>query len=81
MGSYISNEEEELNYKNLLYKIGLTDEELESNISFDIEIILTNKRSFKSNVEIKIPIDGIVLEGTTSKEFTDMDIVFKRTEN
>lgn len=81
IGTYISNDEEELDYNNLLQKIDVKNEELQTEIIFDIEIMLTNKINFKSTIELEFPVDDIVLKGKTSREITDMDIIFKRTEN
>lgn len=81
LGTYKSNEEEELDYNKLLEKINIKNEDLQSKLSFDIEIVLTNKITFKSTIELDIPIGDIVKNGKTSQEITDMDIIFKRTEN
>ena len=81
LGTYISNDGEELNYDELLQKIEINNDDLKSKISFDIEIILTEGRTFKATVEVDIPADDVVSNGKTSKEITDLDIVFKRVEN
>lgn len=78
VGTYISNEENELKYDELLKKMGVTDEELNVNISFDIEILLTNRIAFNANVKLELPVDGVSENGKASREITDFDIVFKR---
>ena len=80
LGSYISNEETELNYDLLLQKMGIYEEDLKATISFDIELLLTNGVSFNVTAEVQIPVEGIVEKGRTSKEITDLNIVFKRVE-
>ena len=59
----------------------MKNDDLEAKISFNIEIVLINKITFKSTIELDIPVGDIVKDGKTSQEITDMDIVFKRTEN
>ncbi len=81
LGTYISNEDNELNYNKLLEKIGVSDEDIRSNISFDLEIALTNGQKFKAGVELQFPEDGMVKSGRTSKEITDLNIAFRRVEN
>ncbi len=80
IGTYISNEEE-INHDELLKKIGTNNNDLKMTISFDIEILLSNKIGFQSTVEIEAPVGDIVTEGKTSTEMTDLDIIFKRKEN
>ena len=81
LGSYISNSKDDLDYSNLLNLIGISEQELQTTFSFDIEITLSNNIAFKSTIELAVPIDGIVENGTSSTEITDLDIVFKRIEN
>ena len=80
VGTYVSNEEDELNYNELLQKIGVSDSDLMCTISFDVEILLTNGTAFKTNVEIQIPAEGVSVDGKASREITDLDIIFKRAE-
>ena len=81
IGTYISNEDNELNYDMLLQKIGTTDEQISMEIAFDLAISLTNGQIFKANVDLTLPEEGIVEKGKTSKEITDLDIAFRRVEN
>ena len=81
LGTYISNDETELNYNKLLEKIGVTDEDVKSKISFELEIALTNGQSFKADIIIDFPEEGIVKNGRTSKEITELDVAFRRVEN
>ena len=81
IGTYISNDGKELNYNKLLKEIGIINDDIKAKMSFDLEIFLTDKKSFKTTVEIDIPTGDIVNEGKTSQEITNLDIVFKRNEN
>lgn len=78
IGTYKSNEDLELDYGNLLGKLNLTNEDLEINVSFDIEIFLTFGKSFKSNMELKVPTGDVIQKGKTSKEITDCNIILKK---
>lgn len=80
LGSYISNEEEELDYSKLLEKMGISYEDLKAKISFDIEIFLEDKKSFRATIDVDIPVEGVVAD-KSSKEITDIEAIFKRTEN
>lgn len=82
LGTYKSNEEDELNYSNLLNKLNINYDDLYSKISFDMIITLHSKKVFKAeNIVIEIPNDGVVSDGTVGKEYTKLnDIVFKRIE-
>ncbi len=81
IGNLISNENE-LEYKDLLKMINITDEELKSKISFDMTIALGKGIQYKcENIELQIPPENIVNEGKSSKEITDLELVFKRIEN
>lgn len=81
LGSYVSNDGDELDYSKLLEKIGITNEDLKAKVSFDIEILLTNGKGFKTTVELDLPVDGVVSTGKSSTEITDLNVVFKRVEN
>lgn len=83
IGTYISNEEEEINYKELLNKLNISEEDLKAKVTFNITITLNSGKAFKAeNVAIEIPNENIVTEGTVGQEYTDLqDIVFKRIEN
>ncbi len=81
LGSYVSNQDEELKYDKLLEKIGMNNDDLRASISFDIEIDLMSGRVFETTMTVEIPANDIVAQGKTSTEMTDLHLVFKRTEN
>lgn len=79
IGNYISNEDEEINHSELLRKMSINNDDLKFKISFDISINLNSEKTYKSNINLELPIGDVVNENTQSKEYTDLkDIVFKR---
>lgn len=80
VGNFISNDEEFLDYKNLLNKLNIDESNLQARICFDIIIELNSGVKYRAeSVEAKFPIEGIKEKGTTSLELTDLDaIIFKR---
>ena len=63
----------------LLKKAGIAEETLKMNLTFDIVIKLEDQKEQKANIAIDLPVEGVVEQGTVSKELTDMsDIIFKR---
>lgn len=83
VGTFISNDEEFLDYKNLITKLNIDENNLKAKICFDITIELNSGKKYKAeSVEAKFPVEGIKEQGTTSTELTDLDaIIFKRIEN
>ena len=80
IGNYVSNDNE-VNYKDLLKKIGIKEDDIKSEISFDVNIVLTKSIQFKSTITLSLPAEGIVESGNSSVEFMGKDFVFKRIEN
>ena len=82
LANYVSGEGEQVDYSKLLQLTNTTMEELKANVSFDLSISLKSGKTFKTTVTIDIPIEGIIENGTASKEITDTNnIIFKRIEN
>lgn len=83
LGKYISNENEEIIYDgNLLKNLGISLEQIQFNVSFDITITTSENISYKGNVNIDMPIDSIIEEGSSHREITDFsNVVFKRVQN
>lgn len=83
IGTYTSNDDEEINYNKLLNKLNVSEEELKAKVTFNLTITLNSGKVFKAeNVAIEIPNQNIVNEGTVGQEYTDLqNIVFKRIEN
>ena len=59
LGNYVSNEKE-IDYNNLLRKINITDEQIKTNISFDTTIVLAEGRSFKTTINLELPVEGVI---------------------
>ncbi len=78
LGNYISNEEEIRHDGTLLGKIGLSNEEIEFRVSFDISIELKSGKKYKAGVEAKMPTGNLIQEGITSYQINGNEIVFKR---
>lgn len=80
IATYTSNDDEIINYKDLLKKVNLNEADLNAEFSFDMEISLDSGKNFKAEgINIKIPNENIVNEGTVGYEYTNLeDIVFKR---
>ena len=84
IGTYISDDDAEINYNKLITKLNLNEQDLIAKLTFNITITLDSGKVFKAeNIEIEIPNENVVSEGTVGKEYTNklQDIVFKRIEN
>jgi hypothetical protein len=78
VAEYISDEEE-INHNELLKKANVTEEDLKATLTFDLIIKLESGKEYKANVELDMPVQGIVENGTSSQEITDLkNIIFKR---
>ena len=80
LGTYISNDRE-IDYKDLLKKININQEEIKANISFDVSILLSESVQYRTTINLDIPVEKIVEIGKSSKEIDGKDFVFKRVEN
>lgn len=82
IGTYTSNEVEEVDHSKLLKLIGISKEDVEAKISFNIEIKLESGKAYLATISLDIPTGDVVEDGTTHKEITNLeDIIFKRIEN
>ena len=83
IGTYSSNEENEINYNELLKKINIKEDDLLATISFDIILKLDSGKVFKAeNIKFNIPNPGIIEQGKVGIEIDEINkIVFKRIEN
>ena len=82
VAEYTSNDDEQIEHKDLLNKAGVDYNSLKSNISFDLTINLESGKVFKSNINLDLPLDNVVQEGVVSKEITDVEqFIFKRIQN
>lgn len=83
IGNFSSNDDEEINFNQLLKKLNISEENLTGVVSFNMTLTLDSGKSFKAeNIELKIPNSNIVEEGRVGIEYTDLqNIIFKRIEN
>ena len=82
IGTYVSNVDEEIKHNELIKKINVKEEDITSKIAFDLIICLDSGKSYKAEVDIKIPNEGIVENGKQGLEINDLnDVVFKRIKN
>lgn len=74
----ISNEQE-LNHLELLKKVEITDEDLELVLTFDLKITIDKGITYKTTIELELPVGNVIEEGTTSSEnVINQNIIFKR---
>lgn len=79
--AYFSNEDEFEHNGKLLNKVGISYEDIKMVVSFDLTIKLESDVSFKTNIELQLPVGDIAKEGSSNLEITDMSkYVFKRVE-
>lgn len=78
LGNYKTDEEEIIHDGTLLNKIGLTNQDIQFKVSFDISIELNSGRKYKANVNLQMPSGNLVEEGTTNSQIDGNEIVFKR---
>lgn len=79
IGNYISNDDEEINHSELLKKLSINNDDLKFKVKFDIYINLNSGKKYKSCVNLDLPINDVVNDGTQSRENVDIeDVIFKR---
>ena len=80
LGNYTSNEDAEITYNGkLLSNLGVAIDEIEFNISFDIVITTNENVSYKGTINLDMPVDSVIEEGSSNREITDFsNVVFKR---
>ena len=80
LGNYTSNEDAEITYNGkLLSNLGVAIDEIEFNMSFDIVITTNENVSYKGTINLDMPVDSVIEEGSSNREITDFsNVVFKR---
>ncbi len=80
IGSYVSNEDKEIIHDGtLIGKVGVTNEELNFTISFDLSIESKSEKKFKTRITLEMPKGNLIQEGTTNYQIFGTDeLVFKR---
>lgn len=83
LGNYVSNDDTEIVYNgSLLNKLGIKNEDIAVNLSFDIAIQTNDNVIYKGNVNVQTPVGDLIKEGSTNEEITDFEnVVFKRVKS
>ena len=82
IGNYVSNDDTEIVYNgSLLNKVGITNDKIKMNLSFDIAIQTNNNVTYKGNINVDTPAGDLTTEGSSNTEITNFDnVVFKRVK-
>lgn len=80
LGTYISNENQEITYDGkLLSNLGIKIEEIKFNVNFDVLITTSDDVTYKGTLNLDMPVDTVIEQGSSNKEITDFSsVVFKR---
>ena len=80
IGQYQSNDDTQIVYDgSLLNKLGVSLEEVKTNISFDLLITTSDNITYKTTITVDLPVGDIITNGKSSIEMTDIqNLVFKR---
>ena len=82
LAQYVSETDEQIDHSQLLKLTNITQEDLQTNLTFDIIINLNSGKKYQAPISIDIPTDEIIEKGTVGIDITDLkDIIFKRIEN
>lgn len=81
LGDYVSNDAQEITYDGtLLSNVGINIDEIKFNVSFDITITTSEDVNFTGTLNLDLPLDTVIEEGSSNEEITNFDdVVFKRT--
>lgn len=79
LGRYKSNEDEQIEQGAfILEKMNLNEDDLKFKVSFDI-IIDVGKKSYRGNIVLDMPVDGLIGNKESHTEITNFDnVIFKR---
>ena len=82
VSQYISENDSEIDHSKLLKLTNIKPEDLQTKIFFDITIKLKSGKIYQTTIDLDIPSQDIIEEGTKGIEITDLNsIIFKRIEN
>lgn len=76
---YKSNDDLEIKQgAEILQKMGINEEDLKFKVSFDL-IIEVSDKSYKTNLTLDLPIEGLIGNEQSNKEFTDFSsLIYRR---
>lgn len=82
IAKYATQEYQEIDHSQLLKLTNIKKEDIETNITFDIEMDLKSGKKYQATIEQQITSDDVINKGTAWTEKTDInDVIFKRVEN
>ena len=82
ISQYVSESDEQIDHSQLLKLTNIKQEDLQTNLSFNIIIKLTSGKKYQATINLDVPTDEIIEKGTVGTEITELEnIIFKRIEN
>ena len=81
LSQYISDSDEQVDHSQLLKLTNIKQEDLQTKLSFNIIIKLVSGKKYQATIDLDVPSDEIIENGTTGREIIDDGIIFKRIEN
>lgn len=82
LSQYVSENDELIDHSQLLKLTNITQEDLQTQLTFDIIINLKSGKKYQATISVDIPTDEIIEKGTVGIDITDLkNIIFKRIEN
>ena len=82
LSQYVSETDEQIDHSQLLKLTNITQEDLKTNLSFNIIIKLASGKKYQATIHLDVPTDEIIEKGTSGVEILELDgIIFKRIEN
>ena len=82
LSQYVSENDELINHSQLIKLTNITQEDLQTQLTFDIIINLKSGKKYQAPISVDIPTDEIIEKGTVGIDITDLkNIIFKRIEN
>ena len=82
LSQYVSENDELIDHSQLLKLTNITQEDLQTQLTFDIIINLKSGKKYQAPISVDIPTDEIIEKGTVGIDITDLkNIIFKRIEN
>lgn len=81
VAEYISNDDQ-IVHNELLKKANINMEDIKAKLNMDLTIKIESGKEYKANIQLDVPIDGVIEQGMASNEIIDTsNIVFKRIKN
>ena len=82
ISQYVSDTDEQIDHSQLLKLTNITQEDLQTKLSFNIIIKLTSGKKYQATINLDVPTDEIIKKGTFGTEIKEPDgIIFKRIAN